>query len=136
VAPAAVHHNMHRMALINQQRDRVGELELAASAGDDPAQRVEHCAVQQVATGRREGGRRCLGRRLLHHPVHPFDLRVVGVVDVEHPVGGDLLARDIKSTQHAATVPLADRGHRDQHPGGQHEVVGQQDGHGVLGVRQ
>lgn len=45
VSGSAVHHNMHRMPLVDQQSDGVGELQLAAGPARDPLERVENRAI-------------------------------------------------------------------------------------------
>src|SRR5690349_18461173 len=106
VASAPVHHDVHRVALGDQQLHGVSELQLAPRARGDPVERVEDRDVEEVTTGRGERGRRLLGGRLLDHAVDLLDVLVVGVADVEHAVRGDLLARDVERAEHAAAVPV------------------------------
>src|SRR5918999_3706859 len=79
VPVTTVHDHVHRVALVDQQRDGVGELQLTACARLDPVDRVEDGPVEQVAPGRGERGRGLLRRGLLDHAAHPFDVRVAGV---------------------------------------------------------
>src|SRR5690242_2496555 len=70
VSIAAMDNDVHRMALVDQQRDRVGQLDLTARPARDAAQRVEDRPVEHVPAGRGIVRRRILGLRLL---VHAFD---------------------------------------------------------------
>src|SRR6185312_9600658 len=99
VAAAAVHHDVHGVALGDQQLDGVGELQLATRTRGDPVERVEDRDVEEVAARRGERGRRLVGAGLLDHAVDLFDVGVVGVADVEHAVGGDLLAGDVERAE-------------------------------------
>src|SRR5690606_2838363 len=51
VAAAAVHHHVDGVALLDQEGDGVGELQLAARARLDPVEGVEDGPVEQVAAG-------------------------------------------------------------------------------------
>ena len=51
MARTAMHHSVHGMTVVNEQRDRVGQLHLPAGAARGGAQRVEDRAVQQIAAG-------------------------------------------------------------------------------------
>src|SRR5215470_8971468 len=96
VPSTAMHHYMHRVALLDQQRDGVGELQFATGARLDAAQRVEDRPVEQVPAGRGVGGRGVLRFWLLDHAVHALDVFGGGVADVEHAVSRDLLARQVE----------------------------------------
>ncbi len=67
VSVTAMHYDVHGMALVDQQRDRVGQLDLAARPARHPPQRIEDLAVQDVPAGRGIQRRRVLGLGLLHH---------------------------------------------------------------------
>ena len=123
------------MTLGDQQGDGIGELNLPAVTAGHPPQRVEDGTVQQVAAGRRVKRGRLVDIGLFHHAL---DLEHVGIsrvrhgFDVEDAVGADLFRLDLDGAQHGATPFGAHLGHGDQHTGGQHQVVRQKHGHGVL----
>ena len=97
--------------------------------GRDPVERVEDRPVEQVAPGRGERGRAPRRLGLLDHAVHPLDVLVVGVVDVEDAVG----ARSPRAGCRTRTARCRRARSRTsailvEHAGGQHQVVGQQHG--------
>lgn len=51
MSSTAVHHHVHGMVLFDQQRDGVGQLDLATGTAGNAAQRVEDRAVQHVTAG-------------------------------------------------------------------------------------
>ena len=65
VAAARADRSRTRVCSFEQQRDRVGELELAARAGLDAVERVEDLGREHVAADHREVRRRLVALRLL-----------------------------------------------------------------------
>ena len=133
--------DVHRVPLADEQLDGVGELVFTAFAAVDAAQRIEDRAVQQVTAHGDESRRRFFRRRLLHHAAHALDVRCGGAVgallrllDVEDAVVEHVLARQLQRAQHGSTVFGAHGGHPLHHAEGQHQVVGEHDGHGLFVV--
>ena len=71
VSRAAMHQGMHRMSLVDQQRDRVGQLNLPARSARDPSQRIEDRPIEHIATRGGIGRRRILGLGFFHHALDP-----------------------------------------------------------------
>src|SRR6478752_3494312 len=65
VSRSAVHHDVDGMALVDEQRDGIGELDLAADPTLHAPQRVENRPVQNIAAGRGIERRRIGGLGLL-----------------------------------------------------------------------
>ena len=130
-----MHDDVHRLPLLDQQRNGVGELQFATGARLDPAQRVKDLAVQDVSARRGQVRRRVGRLGLLHHALELLDVRVVGVgqfLDVEDAVGADPVAGHLDRAQHRSAATLPGARHHLEHAAGQHQVVGQQNGDGVL----
>ena len=84
--------------LLEQQRDRVGELELAADAGLDAVEHVEDLGREHVAADHREVRRRLVARRLLDDAAHSTTPST-GSLGLDAAVRRDLVGRHFRDAQ-------------------------------------
>src|SRR5215213_1872590 len=61
VSRSAMNHHVHRMAFFDEQRNRVGQLNLATRTAWNTPQRIENRAIEHVTAGRRIWRWRILG---------------------------------------------------------------------------
>jgi len=122
-------HDVYGVAFVDEQGDRIRQLNLPAGALLDAAQRIEDRPIQHVPAGGGVQRRGRLGRRLLHHALdaqYIWVQRVGHRLDVEHAVRADVLGGNLEGAQHRSPTLGAHLRHGLQHTGRQHEVVGQQ----------
>ncbi len=99
VAPSGTHLPEHRLVL-QQQRDRVGQLQLAARPGLDAVEHVEDLRGEHVTADHREVRRRSSRGRLLDDlPDLDEPVRVNGQ-GLDAPVRRDLLGRHLLQADH------------------------------------
>ena len=126
VAAVRADRAVHRLRL-HEQRDRVGELELAACTRFDPIERVEDVGREEIAPAHREVRRRVLALRLLDDAAQ-LDEPVGRFADrIRAAVRGDFLRRHLLQRDHRVPELLPRGDHRTQQHGVvDHEIVGEQ----------
>ena len=114
---------------------RIGQLDLAAGARLHVGQVIEDHRRQQVAAHDGQRGRGLLGLRLFHHAGDAAG--ALGPRRAGHDtVGTGFLARHFLHGQHAGVLPVMQVDHLLQHRSTTrcrlHQVIGQQDGEGLV----
>src|SRR5438034_3398918 len=108
-----------------EQRDRVGELQLAALSRLDAVERVEDLGREHVAADHREVRGRDLSGRLLDDAANRHELAVGRAIGLDAAVRRDLVGRDLLHRDDRAPRLLVGREHRAaQRRVVDHEVVG------------
>jgi hypothetical protein len=118
---------VHRLALLDQGGQGVGELDLPAPARRGPPQHLEDLRGQHVAADDRQAARRLVDRRLLDQAGDGDDVGATGL-DGDRAVLVDVLAADVEQRDDRAAVLGLHLEHLlQQVVAGVDDVVAQQD---------
>ena len=130
VVPAVGEREAVQRLAHEQQRHRVGQLDLTAAAGLDPVDALEDLRSEHVAAHHRQVRRRLLGRGLLDETGDAHERRsVLERLGRDAAVRRDLLGRERLQGHHRGVHPLARRDHVGEHVRAlDHQVVAEQDG--------
>src|SRR5690625_4148455 len=120
-----MHHNMHRLTLLDEQLNRIRQLQLTTLTRGDTTQRIKNLDVQHITTSSHQIRRRISRIRLFHHPDNLLHRLIISVLDIKHTIVKGLLTRNLNSEKYRTAKLVAYRNHLLHRSHRQHNIIRQ-----------